>query len=522
MDHVSVKTYETYAHAVEAARRGDQEAFAFLYESTYRDKFFIAQKYMRNEEDAQDVLQEAYMKAWKSLPSLQQPEKFPGWLSMIVANTALNSLKKKKDLPFSALEQTTEEGDTFAFEEEDWRKDYQPEHAFTDQETSELLKEMLDSLSEEQRLCMLMYYVEELPTNEIANIVGCSKNTVTSRLNYGRKNLKAKAEELEKKGYSLYGIAPLPLLLLLLRMQKTTATIAAPALDTAAAAALARAGSSASVTTASSGVATQGASSVGSTSTGGMNATAAAATATAAKTAGMSLGIKIAAAVIGVAVLGDAGFAVSRVISTPQTEQAGEENESAVAAAELTTGADVALPANGEVTSATDISVDSIAEDSAEGATTSEEDDETPRNAVDLFDLKVAEAIELLDADFEVFSFEGAVGLHFSFPDHSRTINIYPEINDTSALTYETDSRIATISVIGEYIVFDELNANMTWPEMKPILERNGIRADEPAFSDYNGDSYYTGFLYDGIEVLIRWEGDPDTTPPGYILLKNF
>lgn len=341
MSNTGGKKYETYTQAVEAACRGDQEAFTFLYESTYRDKYFIAWKYMRREEDAQDVLQDAYMKAWENLATLKEPEKFPGWLSMIVANTALNALKKKKPLPFSALEQTTEEGDTFEFEEEDWRKEYQPEHAYTDKETSELLKEMLDALSDEQRFCMLMHYVEEIPTNQIAEMIGCTKNTVTSRLNYGRKNLKAKAEELEKKGYSLYSIAPLPLLLLLLRTQARTAQVAIPALNTAEAASLTLSGGSAgsaatpAASTASNASSTSatitstsastGASSAGASGTtaspGAATASVTAATAAATAAAGMALGTKIAIGAIVLALLGGGGLAAAKLLSSGTRSQ---------------------------------------------------------------------------------------------------------------------------------------------------------------------------------------------------------
>ena len=62
-----------------------------------------------------------------------------------------------------------------------------------------------------------MYEIEGIPIREIAAALNCSENTVKSRLNYGRKNIKKRAEELQKKGYKLYGLAPLPLLLYLLR-----------------------------------------------------------------------------------------------------------------------------------------------------------------------------------------------------------------------------------------------------------------------------------------------------------------
>lgn len=318
--------YQSYAQAVVAAQQGEQEAFRFLYESTYRDKFFIAQKYMKNETDAQDVLQDSYMKAWQNLDKLQEPDKFINWFSLIVANTALDALKKKKDLPFSAMEQASEDGDTFSYEEEDWRKEYQPEHAYTDQETSELLKELLDSLSDEQRFCMLMYYVEEHSVGEIAQLVGCSEGTVKSRLNYGRKNLKAKAEDLEKKGYTLYSIAPVPLLLLLLRKQAQTTRISIPALDmtvkTVATTAGKTTGAAANVSTGASPATTTSA------ATGNIKSAVTSSATMAAKTAGVSLAVKVAAAVLAVAVLGGGGYAISRILRPTEDVQTASADDS--------------------------------------------------------------------------------------------------------------------------------------------------------------------------------------------------
>lgn len=76
-------------------------------------------------------------------------------------------------------------------------------------------------MSEEQRLCILMFHIEGISISEIARTMDCSENTVKSRLNYGRKNLRMKAEDLQKKGYKLYSVAPLPLFLMLLRSEET-------------------------------------------------------------------------------------------------------------------------------------------------------------------------------------------------------------------------------------------------------------------------------------------------------------
>ena len=207
-----------YKEAVALARQGDERGYGFLYETTYKSKYYLALQYMKNEEAAQDVLQEAYIRAFTRLDMLTEPEAFPGWLGRIVANTAKNMLVKKNPMLFSQME-TEEEGENFEYRIEDDSIENQPELSYTRQETQELVREMIDSLSEEQRMCILLFHIEGASIREIAVTLGCSENTVKSRLNYGRQNLKKKAEELQKKGYKLYSVAPLPLFLYLLRSQ---------------------------------------------------------------------------------------------------------------------------------------------------------------------------------------------------------------------------------------------------------------------------------------------------------------
>lgn len=210
----------TYTEAINLARAGEERGYGFLYEKTYKSKYYLALQYMKNEEEAEDVLQEAYIKAFSKLDTLENPEAFQGWLGMIVANTAKNMLAKKRPLLFSDLA-VDDEGEAFEYQIEDDDLEVQPELSYTRQETKELVHELIDSLSEEQRLCILMFHIEGIPISEIARTMECSENTVKSRLNYGRKNLRMKAEDLQKKGYKLYSVAPLPLFLMLLRSEET-------------------------------------------------------------------------------------------------------------------------------------------------------------------------------------------------------------------------------------------------------------------------------------------------------------
>lgn len=91
------------------------------------------------------------------------------------------------------------------------------------------MHELIDSLSDEQRLCILMYHLDDQSIKDIAETFGISENTVKSRLLYGRKAIKAKAEELQKKGYQLYTVAPVVFFLYLLDSEKASTVFAATA-----------------------------------------------------------------------------------------------------------------------------------------------------------------------------------------------------------------------------------------------------------------------------------------------------
>ncbi len=208
-----------YTQAVALAKEGKEIGFQFLYESTYKNKYYLALKYLKDEQTAQDVLQDAYIKAFDKLDALKNPETFPAWLGVIVGNLAKNRLQKKNPLLFSDIAVNDEE-EPFEYEIEDETTDSQPELSYSKRETQQLVHEMINALSEEQRVCILMYEIEGIPIKEIAAALDCSENTVKSRLNYGQKNLKKKAEELQCKGYKLYGLPALPLLLLLLGKEK--------------------------------------------------------------------------------------------------------------------------------------------------------------------------------------------------------------------------------------------------------------------------------------------------------------
>lgn len=215
-----------YTEAVEQAKAGKEAGFSYLYEMTYRNKLYIAMKYMKNEDEAMDVLHDSYVKAFERLSGLQDANSFPGWLSTIVANTARNTLRDRHTVNFSDIQREDQDGEAFEYSIADENMTAQPEMACTTKETQEMVQELIGSLSDEQRMCVLMFHIEGYSIKDIATVLGCSENTVKSRLNYGRKNIKAKAEELQKKGYKLYSYTPMALLTYLLMAERGTMLVA--------------------------------------------------------------------------------------------------------------------------------------------------------------------------------------------------------------------------------------------------------------------------------------------------------
>lgn len=213
-----------YGQALNLALSGKDEGYEFLYNETFQKSYYVALKYMKNEDAALDVLQEAYVKAFSSLDQLQDANKFPAWFSSIVASKSLDALRKKNVTLFSQM--GDEESEVVDFIEDN-RIEVQPELALDQAETSRIVQEILDGLSEEQRFCIMMYYMDQMSVKEIAQALGVSENTVKSRLNYGRKNIKGKVQELEKKGVKLLGLAPVAFFAYLLMSNTQTVQAAA-------------------------------------------------------------------------------------------------------------------------------------------------------------------------------------------------------------------------------------------------------------------------------------------------------
>ena len=217
---------ERIAELAAKARQGSREAFNELYCLTRDRAYFVAFTITRNEQDALDIVQDSYLKAWQSIGSLQKPEQFPAWLRQITGNTAKNFIKHHSPLLFLQSDDATD--DLFDLQEER-DDDYIPDAAMDTAETRQLIMNIVDDLPEDQRLCVLMYYYDEMSVGEIAAALDVPAGTVKNRLFAARQKISKGVERLERQGTKLYGAAPIPLMIWLLRGASATSKNFPPA-----------------------------------------------------------------------------------------------------------------------------------------------------------------------------------------------------------------------------------------------------------------------------------------------------
>ena len=217
------KAQNTMTELIMRAKAGDQTAISILYEQTYNQVYYTVKSMIKDEDAVFDILQDSYIKAFSHLDSFEGGDKFTAWVRQIAANTARDWMKKKRPMLFSELEQSSDMDLPAEEWFEDENCDHLPEYVIDQNETSRLIREILDELPEDQRAVIGMYYYEEMSVKEIAASMNATENAVKSRLLYGRRKIEKKVRELEKNGTKLYGLAPIPFLLWLLRGQKAYA-----------------------------------------------------------------------------------------------------------------------------------------------------------------------------------------------------------------------------------------------------------------------------------------------------------
>jgi RNA polymerase sigma-70 factor (ECF subfamily) len=186
------------AAIVAQARLGDAKAFSELLRR-YEGKIFrLALHITQNREDAEDVLQEAFLKAYEHLNQFQGQSKFYTWIVRIAVNQALMKLRKRKSDRSVSLDETIDTGeDTVAREIAAW--DENPEQQYSREEINEILSSAIDGLAPIYRAVFVLRDVDDLSTEETAEALELSVPAVKSRLLRARLQLRDKLTRYFKR-----------------------------------------------------------------------------------------------------------------------------------------------------------------------------------------------------------------------------------------------------------------------------------------------------------------------------------
>jgi RNA polymerase sigma-70 factor (ECF subfamily) len=176
--------------------RAERDEFEGLYLRTHRRAFNLAYRMLGNPTEAEDVTQDAYLRAWRHFTLYDRARPFEGWLFRILTNLVVDRRRRKARLPIYSLDQPISgdaEGGPLTLDPPDFSAN--PETITLRSVFSEPIEQALADLPADYRLAVLLADVEEKSYQEIADIVGAPIGTIRSRIHRGRLMLRRRLEE---------------------------------------------------------------------------------------------------------------------------------------------------------------------------------------------------------------------------------------------------------------------------------------------------------------------------------------
>ena len=167
---------QTAPELVKQAAGGDGAAFSQLVRESQSCLYAAALAITRNEQDAIDAVQDAVLKGWQKLPGLREHRYFRTWLTRIAINCALNRVKRQPN-HLQLLADVPAPGTDYAR-----RMD---------------VRRAIDGLDEKTRVCVMLFYLEDMPIQDVAKAVGILQGTVKSRLHRARTQLREVLKDYE-------------------------------------------------------------------------------------------------------------------------------------------------------------------------------------------------------------------------------------------------------------------------------------------------------------------------------------
>jgi len=181
------------AQLISRCQQGDQEALREIFNQYHQKLYRIAYGVVRHREEALDIVQEVFIKLFRSIHQFKGKSRFYTYLYRMTMNTAIDHTRKMKKVPPLSMDE--EEG--FQLSDD---ADKRPDRILDHKELEAKVKWSMDQLSPDQKAVLIFREVEGLSYQEIAEATGCSIGTVMSRLHYGRKKVQELLKDYVERG----------------------------------------------------------------------------------------------------------------------------------------------------------------------------------------------------------------------------------------------------------------------------------------------------------------------------------
>ena len=174
---------------------GDDAAFGVLVEKYQKSVHALAWRKIQDFHYAEEIMQDTFLRAYKKLPTLKNPNQFAGWLHVIANRLCIDWMRSQKSVMQSLEDTPVEEIEKSSYTHHisEQRITERTEHYH------ELVKRLLEKLPENERAVVTLFYLDEMSTKEIGKFMGVSVNTITSRLHRARKRLQTDPEFLNQE-----------------------------------------------------------------------------------------------------------------------------------------------------------------------------------------------------------------------------------------------------------------------------------------------------------------------------------
>ncbi|MDZ7410244.1 MAG: sigma-70 family RNA polymerase sigma factor [candidate division KSB1 bacterium] len=170
------------------AQQGDQAAFQQLYRRWARNLYALAYHMLGNHQDADEVLQETFLRVFRHIARLRSPEAFPAWIYQITVNLCMDFRKLRTRVRWQPLEHDADGPSPFELATTKWVRN--PHQVLENKELLAEITAAIAELPEQQKAVILMHEVEGLSKKMIAEVLQCSLVTVRTNLHHARKKLR--------------------------------------------------------------------------------------------------------------------------------------------------------------------------------------------------------------------------------------------------------------------------------------------------------------------------------------------